>query len=141
MKIGVVGFSRNQFDKKAAEKQLRNHINELILDRKNDQVEIVSGYTNTGVPKIAYQIADELGLYKVGLSARQALRVRCGVYPVDKEIIVGEKFGDESEAFIDYIDYLIRVGGGPQSLHEVEMFKEKYGTQNLRESDVEWYGK
>jgi len=124
LKIGVVGFSRNQFDKKTAILQLRNHIEHFIEKYPDHKISIVSGYTNMGVPKLAYQIADDLSLHTVGFSAKQALRVRSGVYPVKEEILVGERFGDESEEFIRYIDVLLRVGGGPQSRKEVEMFKK-----------------
>jgi len=144
LKIGVVGFSRNQFDKKAAILQLRNHLEYFMEKYPNNEISIVSGYTNMGVPKLAYQIADDLGLHTVGFSAKQALRVRSGVYPVKEEIIIGERFGDESEAFIQYIDILLRVGGGPQSRKEVEMFKELHQNENLSdilfEKEVDWYG-
>lgn len=145
IKIGVVGFSRNQFDQKAAHQQLKTILHFLSKDTRPDSVELVSGYTNTGVPKIAYQIADDMGLITVGFSAKQALRVKNGLYPVQKNIIFGSKFGDESEAFVAYIDLLIRVGGGPQSRREVALFKdlnqEKDLSKILFESEVEWYGK
>ncbi|MEO0732591.1 MAG: alpha-ketoglutarate-dependent dioxygenase AlkB, partial [Bacteroidota bacterium] len=108
------------------------------------QTEIVSGYTKSGVPKIAYEIARKLGFVTVGFSARQALRVRSGVWPVDKVILRGERFGDESADFVAYIDGLIRVGGGPQSRREVALFRAKYpdGTlaRRLKEFEVDWFG-
>lgn len=93
---------------------------------------------------IAYELAREFGMQTVGFSAKQALKVRAGVFPCDKEIIVGARFGDESAAFVAYIDGLIRIGGGPQSRREVEMFKalhpeEEIG-QRLMEEEVDWYG-
>ena len=145
LKIGIVGFSRNQFDKKTAILKLRNKL-EYLLERHTDkEIEVVSGYTNIGVPRIAYRLADDMNLITVGFSAKQALKVRCGVYPVKKEIIVGERFGDESEAFIEYIDVLIRIGGGPQSRKEAALFKEKNKNNNLSdilfEEEINWYGK
>ena len=108
-------------------------------------MEIVSGYTNSGVPKIAYELAGRFGFRTIGFSARQALKVRCGLYPVDDVRLVGSCFGDESEAFVRYIDRLIRVGGGPQSRHEVELFKqlkpENQTTPNLYEFEVDWFGR
>ncbi|WP_299433928.1 hypothetical protein [uncultured Aquimarina sp.] len=99
---------------------------------------------NTGVPKIAYKIADGIGLKTVGFSAKKALKIGSGVYSADKKFIVGKKFGDESEAFVDYIDILIRIGGGKQSRKEVAMFKEKNKEQELSnilfEEEVDWYG-
>ncbi|MCI5082884.1 MAG: hypothetical protein MRY78_14395 [Saprospiraceae bacterium] len=145
MKIGVVGFSRNQFDQKAARAKLKMHLETILSTHLASELELVSGYTNMGVPRIAYQLADELGMATTGFSAKQALRVRAGLYPVDKKIIIGERFGDESEAFVAYIDVLIRIGGGPQSRHEVSLFRQRYADQNLddilMEEEVDLYGK
>jgi len=90
MKIGVVGFSRRQFDKKMAILKLRNILEILTLGKDATNIEIISGYTNMGVPRIAYRLADDMGLKTVGFSAKQALRVRAGVYPVKEVILVGE---------------------------------------------------
>lgn len=37
--------------------------------------------------------------------------------------IYGKEWGDESELFLKNVDILVRVGGGKQSLKEVENFK------------------
>ena len=67
------------------------------------------------------------------------------MYLVKKVILKGEKFGDESEDFVRYIDALIRVGGGKQSRQETELFKKRNSGNSmnsiLREFEVEWYGK
>lgn len=143
-KYGVVGFSRNQFDKKAAHQILEELFHEMKNIHKDQEVEIVSGYTNSGVPKIAYELADQFSFTTVGYSAEQALQVKSGVYPVKKVFIKGKRFGDESEEFIGYIDALVRVGGGPQSRKEVEMFKQLHADKNLddvlKEFEVEWRG-
>ena len=90
-------------------------------------------------------LADDLGIKTVGFSAKQALKIKRGVYPVQKEIIVGERFGDESMEFIKYIDILIRIGGGQQSRHEVELFKKHHKGKDLSkilyEEEIDWYGK
>jgi len=144
IKYGIVGFSRNQFDKKAAFQLLDKLFEQITLKHKDKLIEIVSGYTNSGVPKIAYELADKYGFITVGFSAKQALKVRSGVYSVKKVILVGEKFGDESEAFVKYIDGLIRIGGGKQSRRETEMFRELNADQPierlLKEYEIEWYG-
>ncbi|MEM7373742.1 MAG: hypothetical protein AAF587_34285 [Bacteroidota bacterium] len=145
IKYGVVGFSRNQFDKQSAY-QILDHLFKQIKEKhSHKEIEIVSGYTNAGVPKIAYELADAYGFITVGFSAEQALTVRSGVYPVRKVILKGKKFGDESEDFIRYIDALIRVGGGKQSRKETERFKTLYQDKSLefylKEYEVEWYGK
>jgi hypothetical protein len=107
---------------------------------------LVSGLTDCGVPGIAYRVATRMGLATVGISARQALRVRAGLFPVDRRILVGRRFGDESAAFVAMIDALIRVGGGPQSRREAAMFREKLTAQGLApaarmiEHELAWLG-
>ena len=145
IKYGVVGFSRNQFDKKAATLILDNLFQKITEKHPDKRIEIVSGYTNSGVPKIAYELSEKFGFITVGFSAKQALKVKSGVYPVNKVILKGDKFGDESEDFVEYIDALIRVGGGNQSRHETELFKkvnsDKPIKSILKEFEVDWYGK
>lgn len=110
------------------------------------EAELVSGLTNQGVPRLAYELAAALGMRTVGVSARQALRVRAGLFPVDERVIVGERFGDESAVFLARIDVLIRIGGGPQSRREAEAFRaqlEQRGApveQHLVEREVAWHG-
>lgn len=126
MKIGIVGYSSHNIDEQLGFALLDKMISRIVANHSGrDPIEIVTGLTNIGIPKLAYQIADLNHYQKIGISAQQAYEVSCGVYPVDKEIIVGEKFGDESQVFVAYIDYLIRVGGGKQSASEVRLFKEK----------------
>ncbi len=147
MKIGVVGFSQRFFDHDLAKSLLNQAIVQLTKGMNPRDIEIVSGLTNAGVPKLAYQIAHKRGYTTIGISAKRALRVNSGIFPCDKQIIVGENFGDESEQFIEYIDYLIRVGGGSQSRKEVELFKEKKRLSGanlstcLIEKEIEWLGK
>lgn len=144
-KIGVVGFSRNQFDQKDAAQKLKQFILPLIEGKDISSIEIVSGLTNMGVPRLAYLLADEWGITTVGFSASQAFRVRTGIYSIKKQIIVGNRFGDESAEFIKYIDVLVRIGGGKQSRHEAALFKELHAdkdlTQLVFEEEVEWFGK
>ena len=145
MRIGIVGFSSPHFDQETAQVLLRTKLQEIISGIDKKDIEIVSGYTNTGIPKIAYEIADNIGLKTVGFSAKKALKVGSGLYPVDKKIIFGKNFGDESQAFVNYIDILLRIGGGKQSRKEVEMFKQKNEghdiSELLFEEEIEWYGK
>ncbi|WP_299458984.1 hypothetical protein [uncultured Microscilla sp.] len=145
LRIGVVGFSRNQFDKKTAAEKLEKIIAQIMTHYPNKNYELVSGLTNMGVPQLTYMLADRLGIDTVGFSASQAFRVRAGIYPVKQQIIVGEKFGDESDAFVQYIDVLVRIGGGQQSRHETTLFKNLHAgkdlSQCLYEEEVAWYGK
>lgn len=145
MRIGVVGFSQRHFDHDAARTHLRRLVTSLLVE--GQAAEIVSGLTNQGVPRLAYELATELGLATVGISAKQALRARAGCFPVTRRILVGERYGDESHSFIAYADVLIRIGGGAQSRREVELFRAKFGDDptelglRLFEVEVEWYGR
>jgi len=122
--IGVVGYSDDKvFSHDIAKALLAIAFDVVSEDLKSDDYALVSGLTNMGVPKLAYEMAEKRGWKTVGLSAKEAKEYDC--FPVDEEIIVGEHFGDESKEFIDYIDCLIRVGGGEQSMKETEMAKKK----------------
>ena len=126
MKIGVVGYSSNNIDAALASRLLYQSFQKLITPSLlPEEIEIVTGLTNIGVPRLAYLLADNTGYVKIGISAEQAYKVNCGVYAVDKVFIEGSRFGDESGFFINYIDYLVRVGGGKQSKSEVALFKAK----------------
>jgi hypothetical protein len=144
--VGVVGFSSPRFDHDEARVLLREALSG-VLARAGvvpGQAELVSGLTDVGVPGLAYALAVELGMRTIGISARQALRSRR--FPVDEQILVGQKYGDESEVFVARIDVLIRVGGGPQSRREVEMFKDKLARMGLSaedrliEREIAWLG-
>ena len=121
-KIGVVGYSDDKIFNHDIAKALLAIVFDIV-DKEYSDIEIVSGLTNMGIPKLAYEMADKREWKTVGLTAKEAKKYDC--YDVDEEIIIGEKFGDESKAFIDYIDCLIRVGGGKQSMKETEKAKEK----------------
>jgi hypothetical protein len=131
LKLGVVGYSREIFDPKEAQEAIKKLIPKMIEIHNATNVELVSGLTNQGIPKLSYQFAVSKKYKTVGIAPKAAFRVPSGLFPVDKRIIVGEEFGDESETFIEYIDVLVRFGGGPQSRKEVEMFKKKLNHRNL----------
>lgn len=127
LKIGVVGYSRANINEPKARALLQSCFMKFIAQAHAErlEIEVVSGLTNAGVPKVAYELATQWRLKTVGISAREAVEADSGVFPVRKQMLIGETYGDESAYFIQYIDCLARVGGGKQSLHEVEMFKEK----------------
>lgn len=122
-KIGVIGYSGQKFDEKQARAFLRKGLE--MLEHEGVTNVVVSGYTNMGIPRLAYQVGETLGFRTMGLSAKAALKY--DLYPVDEEVkIVGEEFGDESGAFLAYIDCLLKVGGGEQSEREFELFRKMY---------------
>ena len=138
IKIGVVGYSGKSFPIFEASQKIIDALDEVIqsfryYDRWNcpryPSFEVVSGYTDYGIPALSYAILNYIVTYRevkcttTGFAPKEALsRKRC---KVDKEIIVGENFGDESEAFVDYIDVLIKIGGGEQSIKEFALFNKK----------------
>lgn len=127
LKIGVIGYSRPNIDEAHARTLLQACFKQFIVRAQVErlQVEIVSGLTNAGVPKVAYELAAQWQIKTVGISAREALQAESGIFPVMKQMLIGQHFGDESAFFINYIDCLARIGGGEQSMKETEMFKEK----------------
>jgi hypothetical protein len=131
LKIGVAGYSGQKFDEEKAEAELNRLLDEAREGRSD--VDIASGLTNLGIPAIGYRIAAARGWETTGIACSKATKYEC--FPVDNEIIVGDQWGDESETFLDYIDVLVRVGGGKQTLQEVADFRERGG--RVLEADLE----
>lgn len=122
MKIGVVGYSSGKFNQSEAHRLVTLGLDYLIEIHQNEkEFEIVSGYSNIGIPALAYDYAFEKELNTTGIACSKVFDY--DVYPVDKEIIIGDNWGDESETFIEYIDCLLKVGGGDQSEAEAKAFK------------------
>lgn len=117
MKIGIIGYSAQKFDEVEAKRLIELGLSSLGVQ---DYDIIVSGLTNLGIPKLTYEIAKERELKTVGIACKLAKDYEC--FPVDEEIIVGDNWGDESETFLNYIEALIKVGGGKQSEKEYEQF-------------------
>ena len=121
MKLGVMGYSTGAFNKADAIEIIFDYIH--FLKKENEELIIVSGLTRIGVPALAYEIALIHQLKTVGIACSKARDYPC--FPCDEVIIVGDKWGDESETFVDYCDTFLRVGGGKQSKAEVELAKSK----------------
>lgn len=123
MKIGVVGYiNNNKFNKNEAIDLIQKVFNEL--DHKFKDIKLVSGLSYTGIPGIAYEVADDLGWNLIGIAPYEVFNYQ--LYDVDKYFIVGKFFGDESDVFLKNIDMLITFGGGNQTKDEVKKFQERY---------------
>lgn len=122
MKLGIVGYSSGQFDEAKAYSLLVIGLAQAEGKAKKLATSIVSGLTNVGIPALAYELAQNYELETVGIACDKAFEYE--LFPVDKRIIVGEDWGDESKTFLNYCDALLRVGGGEQSLAEIQAFKE-----------------
>lgn len=150
LRIGVVGYSDNQKVKDRLKSRYWTEAN-LMTSLHNiqymlqlvhghcTQFELVSGLTDTGVPGIAYHHVKkgshnkEVFVKTVGFACEKAKDFL--QFPVDEKHIIGKNWGDESEAFLQYIDGLIRIGNGDQSIRECEEFKRKYPNKPIIEID------
>lgn len=122
-KIGIVGYSATKFDEWKAKNILYKVFDDIISKYGKDAI-IVSGGTMYGIPKMAYFMASNLGLKTIGIICEKGLEDN--LFPgLDDIIVEGKDWGDESKKFIENIDVLYRIGGGPQSIKEVEMAKKK----------------
>lgn len=121
--IGVVGYSAQKFNELNAQAFINDAFNLIQNHYENADFVVCSGLTNLGVPKLAYDNAVGRNWRTVGYAPKCAEEYEW--FPVDRHIIVGENWGDESDAFIDSLDILLKIGGGKQSQRELEMAKEK----------------
>jgi len=115
--IGFIGYSAMKFDENEAKKIIKNIF--ASFD-DNEEYAIVSGATNMGIPKLVYEEANRHeNMSLIGVMCKDGYT--CELYPCDTIIAVGENWGDESETFIDLIEELYKIGGGPQSEKELKM--------------------
>jgi len=122
MKIGFVGYLSN-FDENKANAILKAIFEQLMNNYKSDEIEIVSGATNIGIPKLVYEHAKKFGIKCIGVMCKKGYEYE--LFPCDEIYAIGNDWGDESEFFTSFIDALIRIGGGKQSLNEVELATKK----------------
>lgn len=121
MRVGIVGYSAQKFDETKAADAIAFECSRLSINN-SCQTTIVSGYTNLGVPKIAYQYAQFMGYKTIGIACSKATKYEC--FPCDRVHIIGDEWGAESEAFLASIDVLLRIGGGNQSKKECQRAKD-----------------
>lgn len=117
--VGVIGYSEQDFNRGKAKQHLSDAFDK-VQEEFSGNPTIVSGLTNLGIPKLAYQEATNRGWSTVGIACKKAEEYE--LYPVDKTIInrdEWEEWGDESDAFLSRINVLIRVGGGSQTKDEI----------------------
>jgi len=119
MKVGVIGYSAQKFDEQEALTILRSLFSNLPTDS-----EIVSGYTNLGIPGLAYKVAREFGFSCTGIACQKAKEYQC--FPCDKVVMddCWVEWGDESQTFLEYCDQFLRIGGGAQSIREAEIARQ-----------------
>jgi hypothetical protein len=126
MKLGFVGYSEGEFDQEEARRLIILGLFHAEIKSGKMVTHVVSGLTDQGIPGLAYQMATS-NVYSepmttVGIACSKAKNFSC--FPVDDKIIVGKQWGDESDTFLQYIDALVRIGGGKQSHAETKKFRE-----------------
>ena len=121
-RLGVVGYCPpTKFNENKAHTYILEAYNKAVCDFSN-RIVVVSGLTNVGVLKLAYEEAKRRGWKTAGVACKKAFDYKSSWFPVDQEpVIVGENWGDESFEFIKSIDALVRIGCGKQSLREASM--------------------
>ena len=120
LRIGVIGYSAQKFNEKKARAFLNSALASYYPMGSN--VSIVSGLTNIGVPKIAYELAVEHCLRTVGICCELAKYEDC--FDCNEIHYVGKNWGDDSIFFLSSIDELIRIGGGDIAMKEVKIAKQ-----------------
>ncbi|MDE1797996.1 MAG: hypothetical protein KGH63_01140 [Candidatus Micrarchaeota archaeon] len=122
LRVGVVGYcSPSRFDLVLAETLIKKGFDLVRAGYPNQKMLVVSGLTNNGVLKIAYEEAKNRGWKTAGVACEQAYDFKSDWFPVDlPPIIVGKNWGDESPVFLASIDVLVKVGGGAQSAREAQ---------------------
>lgn len=123
-KVGVVGYSDSKFNEVSALTYIKAAFNKIAeeFSQKHDIV-IVSGLTAQGIPLLAYQEAKRRGWKTKGVACSKAEEYE--LFPVEEKVIFGAEWGDESDIFLNDIDFLVRVGGGDQSHDETDRAYQK----------------
>lgn len=119
--VGVMGYSSQKFDVNRANAYLSQAFDLIKIEFPNQPIVIVSGYTNLGIPALAYAEAVHRGWKTAGVACSKAKNYEC--FPCDEIHIIGENWGDESSSFLNMCQIFIRVGGGRQSLREATQAK------------------
>jgi len=122
IKIGVVGYSATDFSEEKARSLIKEGIQKIRSQHSGEPV-IVSGLTYLGIPKLAYDFAENNHYSTWGIACEKAEDF--DQYDVDTKIITGTGWGDESEQFLNEIDILLRIGGGDQVYQETKQAKNK----------------
>jgi hypothetical protein len=127
--VGVSGYFDQKFDEEEATELLEDALDDIekeyIDTGEFDEIAIVSGLTDHGMPKIAYQVANFRGYETVGVAPKAVNETGYELYPVDEIIYEGENFGDEIDKYIEMIDVFVRIGGGSQTQKELELAEEE----------------
>jgi hypothetical protein len=132
LRIGVAGYSGRPFDQAEGQRLLVEALDQVVREHPAAAYTLVSGWTDLGIPALAYREAQRRGWRTVGVACPLAREYAC--FPVDEEHIIGAAWGDESAFFLANIDVLVRVGGGGQALREAAAFRGPKVERELAET-------
>jgi len=125
--VGVTGFSGQWSDQKIASDQtiredalaatslIRDHL-EALKAQYGSRLVLSSGATMEGVPKIIYQLCEQLGIDAMGVTSAKAIDYQLG--KMRYLVVEGDDWGQESATFLRTSDELIMIGGGGQAKRE-----------------------
>ena len=122
--IGVVGTSRgglveNRTAKERVAEALSFALSQIQIQTTDAPITIVSG--GGLVPNYAFDWARKNGHKRLQVVSAAVKSTPKGV----ERLEIGTSFGDESEQFVGMCKHFVRVGGGPQSHREVQLFRER----------------
>lgn len=121
--VGVVGYCPpTKFNEGDARILIISAYDRIATTYQGQKIAIVSGLTNVGVLRIAYEEAVKRGWETVGIACEKANDHP--IFPVDFKLIIGKDWGDESSFFTSTLDTIIRIGSGKQSIAEANVLKQ-----------------
>jgi len=123
IRVGIIGFSNQTFNIEKAKIIISGCFDELATKFPPEEytLEIVSGLTLYGIPKLAYEEASRRNCITTGFACEKAKELEC--FNCDNVHIYGDDWGQESEHFLKYIHSLVKIGGGEQCIREYKAFK------------------
>ena len=89
-RIGVVGNSQGEIDEYKTALILYKNLDDRSREHLG-KLQVVSGYTDMGVPGVAYRVATELNIGTVGIACKKAKDYEC--FPCEEVHIIGEEWG------------------------------------------------
>ncbi|MCK4260816.1 MAG: hypothetical protein KAX49_17700 [Halanaerobiales bacterium] len=122
LRIGIIGYSAQRFNKRKARKYIKRVFDFIDKQYIHTWKTVVLGLTDLGIPALAYREAVKKGWQTEGIACDKAFDYLC--FPVNRTIIIGVDWGDESKVFLESLNILIRIGGGKQSIREIKMAKD-----------------
>ena len=144
IRIGVIGYGHQDFDQEAARQHIGRELRRVFRRHLGRKIELVSTYHDSGVARIAYELAEKLDMITVGFAPREVLETGQALYRVKKVILQGKQKGEAAHELVRYVHGLIRVGGDADCRRTVRLFRTLHQhrplKRMLREYEVDAWG-